>query len=73
MNERELKLAACMMEQTGGAYGLSKLHLEKILDKGFRMCVEETYLKPCVRPHTQICPLLTTSAKIGGDAKSQQP
>lgn len=49
-----------MMEQTGGAQGLSKLHLEKILDNG-------------LRPHTKICPLSNTSAKYGGDAKSQQP
>lgn len=57
-----------MIKQIGGKHGLVKLHLEN----RFKMRAEETHSKSCVRPHTQICPLLTPSAKIGGDAKSQQ-
>lgn len=42
--ERKGTEAAYMMEQTSGAHGLSKLHLDKVLDKGLRMSAEETHL-----------------------------
>lgn len=70
MNQREVKL--CVMEQICSAHDLSKLHLEELLDERLRTCAEP-HSKPCVSPHTQICPLVTPSAGTAVNAKSPQP
>lgn len=70
MNQRDVKLH--VMEQICGAHDLSKLHLEELLDEGLKTCAEPRS-KPRVSLHTQICPLVSTSAGTTVNAKSQQP